>query len=67
MQNKKEKFKHINISCLNWNNGCDYCDAYCPKYVDKNIVRDFLLAHEEELHDASIQRINKGVIHNNGD
>lgn len=52
-------FKHINISCLNHNNGCDYCDARCPEYVDSAIVRDFLLAHKNELHDMSIQKIDK--------
>ena len=55
-------FKHINISCLNHNNGCDYCDARCPAYVDAAIVRDFLLAYKNELHNMSIQKIDKKLL-----
>ena len=51
------QYNHIKISCLNKNNGCDFCDARCPNYVDNDLVLKILLSMKDILHDLSIQKI----------
>ena len=51
------QYNHIKIDCLNSDNGCDFCDARCPHYVDKDIVLEFLLSKKDILHDLSIIKI----------
>lgn len=53
------QYNHIKINCLNYDNGCDFCDARCPNYVDKDLVLKFLLSMKDTLHNLSMQKIER--------
>lgn len=55
------QYNHIKIDCLNQDNNCDFCDARCPHYVDRDITLKILLSLKDIIHNLSIEKIKENI------